>query len=152
MPPKPHLDLGSVIARVLDEHQAIRRLLDDVERAADATRFRVQDALAGLHRAIWDLYVAFDEHLLDEERDLGPLVSALLPSGVEMARKMVLEHNEQRDLLLGLVEDSETDVRDAEALAAEALTTVIRLRTDMIVEERSLSFLVPNTSDVVAGR
>jgi hemerythrin-like domain-containing protein len=138
------LDFGAVVACMLEEHQQISRLLDDVERASDRTKSRHRDGLERLHCAIWELYVAFDEHLLFEERDLGPLLSALLPSGITMAQKMVLEHNEQRETLLRLVEDSETDTRDAEELAEEALATVIRFRTDMVLEERALSALVPN--------
>jgi hypothetical protein len=144
------LDLAAVASCVLEEHKEIRQLLDSVERAADATRASQRDALEALHRAIWELYIALDEHLMFEERDLGPLLSALLPSGTVMARKMVLEHNEQRDGLLRLVEDSETDACDASRLAEEALAFVIRFRIDMVLEERSLSALVPASGRVDA--
>jgi hypothetical protein len=137
------LDLGAVAACVLEEHREIRRLLDDVEEAAGATRSR-QRGFDCLHRAVWMLYVAFEEHLLFEERELGPLLAALLPAGVVMARRMVLEHTEQRDALLRLVEDSESDAREAKALADEALETVIRFRVDMVLEERSLLAVVPS--------
>jgi hypothetical protein len=149
---KRGLDLGAVVACVLEEHQEIRQLLDEVERASGATKSRAKsraksrdgDALERLHRAIWELYVALDEQLLFEERDLGPLLAALVPSGITVAQKMILEHNEQRDALLHLVEDSESDTRGAEALAEEARAVVIRFRIDMLLEERALSALVPN--------
>jgi hypothetical protein len=102
---KRSLDFGAVVACVLEEHQEIRRILDDVERAGGATKSHQRDGLERLHRAIWELYVALGEHLLFEERDLGPLLGALLPSGITKAQKMVLEHNEQREALLRLVED-----------------------------------------------
>ena len=151
VPPRS-LDLAAVAARVLEEHQEIRRILDDVERAAEATKSRQPAAIERLHRAIWELYVAFDEHLMFEERDLGPLLEALLPSGKATATRMVLEHNDQRDALLRLVEDSETDARDATQLAEEALALVFRFRIDIVLEERSLTALVPGTSRPAAGR
>jgi hemerythrin-like domain-containing protein len=144
--PKRSLALAAVWARVLEEHQQIRRLLDDVERAAGMTKAQQPAALDRLHHAIWELYVALDEHLAFEERDLGPLLEALLPAGHVTVREMVLEHNEQRDALLRLVEDSETDARNAGELAEEALATVIRFRIDIVVEERALSVLVPSAS------
>jgi hypothetical protein len=59
---------------------------------------------------------------------------------------MILEHNDQRAALLVLVEDSESDSREVVELAAEAIDFVLRFRTDMLVEERSLSVLVPNVT------
>ena len=141
---KPPLDLGAVAACVLEEHREIRRLLDAVARAAEATRADPRHSLEGLRRAIWELYVAFDEHRLFEERDLGPLLAALVPAGVEMTRRMVLEHNDQRDALIQLVEDGETDACGAEELAARALGLVARFRVDVVLEERSLSAVVPS--------
>jgi DUF438 domain-containing protein len=129
-----------VAARVLEEHRTIRRLLDELERASSFARNGRQESIAQLHKAIWDLYVAFEEHLLFEESDLAPL---LRPAGEDLARKMILEHNEERGALLELVEDSESDARETEDLAAEADALTSRFRSDMFHEERVLSTLVP---------
>jgi hypothetical protein len=146
------LDLAAVTACVLADHRALRVLLDEVERAASSAKRDVrrrQDGVGGLarlHEAVWDLYVAFDEHLFLEERDLSPVLAALRPSGEDYARRMVLEHEEQRRALLRLVEDSETDDVGVEQLAGEAIELVVRLRTDMLLEERSLAPLVSSVS------
>jgi hemerythrin-like domain-containing protein len=135
-----HVDLATVAARVLEEHRTIRRLLDELEHASSCARDGRQESIAQLHKAIWDLYIAFEDHLVFEESDLAPL---LRPAGEDLARKMILEHNEERDVLLELVEDSESDARETEDLAAEADALAARFRSDMFHEERVLSAFVP---------
>jgi hypothetical protein len=133
------MDLGLVAARVLEEHQTILRLLDDLARASRFARDGRQDALAQLRDAIWRLYVAFQDHLQFEERDLAPFLRS---AGDDLARKMILEHNEERRELLTLVEDCESDALATEALAAQADGLVARFRSDMLHEEGTLSGLV----------
>jgi hypothetical protein len=55
---------------------------------------------------------------------------------------MILEHNDERSVLLTLVEDSESDALGTEALAAQADDLVARFRSDMLHEEEVLSRLV----------
>jgi hypothetical protein len=133
-----HADLGTVVARVLEEHGAVRMLLDDLERASLVAREGRPGGLAQLHEAVWRLYVAFQDHLLFEETSLAPLLRRV---GEDLARKMILEHNEERSVLLGLVEDSESDTLETAALAGQAEELVARFRSDMIHEEGVLAGL-----------
>jgi hypothetical protein len=133
------VDPGTVVARVLEEHDAIRTLLDDLERASSLAKHDRRDGLAQLNEAVWRVYIAFLDHLLFEERHLAPLFRR---AGEDPARKMILEHNEERGILLSLVEDSESDALDAAALAAQAEQLVVRFRSDMIHEEGVLARLV----------
>jgi hemerythrin-like domain-containing protein len=133
------LHAGTVVERVRREHQLIGRLLDDLERAASSAKARRPGGLAQLHKAVWDLYLAFQDHILFEESDLAPLLRA---AGDDHARKMILEHNEERRVLLTLVEDSESDAQEAEALATQADELVARFRSDMLHEDAMLSSLV----------
>jgi hypothetical protein len=135
------VDQGAVVVRVLEEHVAIRILLDDLERASSLTKQGWRDGVAQLHEAVWRLYVAFQDHLLFEERNLAPL---LRRAGEDLARKMILEHNEERSVLLALVEDSESDVLEPIALASQAEQLAARFRSDMIHEEGTLARLVQN--------
>lgn len=149
-PTKTHSDgralaLSTVALRVRVEHETIRRLLDDVERASTATKKRRSGGLDQLHQSVWNLYVAFDDHLHFEERELAPLLATAAASE-DASRTMILEHNEQRAALLALVEDSESDAREPEALADEAMDVLVRFRIDMLREERLLNSVGPATS------
>jgi hypothetical protein len=73
------LDLAHVTARVVADHRALRGLLDEVEQAAAAAKTCRIEGLDRLHRAVWELYLAVDEHLVLEERDLAPIFAARRP-------------------------------------------------------------------------
>jgi hemerythrin-like domain-containing protein len=133
------MNLRLVAARVFEEHQTLQRLLDDLARASRVAREGRRDAVAQLRDAIWRLYVAFQDHLQFEERDLAPFLRSV---GDDLARKMILEHNEERTVLLTLVEDCESDALATEALTAQADALVARFRSDMLHEEGTLSRLV----------
>lgn len=136
--------MESAIATIKDlvskEHLALQRLLEQVERAASAARERRPGGIDRLHMTVWDLYLAVDDHLFVEEKYLAPILDE------DGAARMIREHNDQRTALLALVEDSEADLRTAEELAAEAVELVVRLRSDMVLEEQTLATLAaPDT-------
>jgi hypothetical protein len=131
--------LGSVAARVRLEHHVIRRLLDELEQASASARSGGPDGLERLQMVVWDLYLAFQDHLMFEERNLAPFLQSLAD---DLVRKMILEHNNERGVLLTLVEDSESDALGTEALTAQADDLVARFRSDMIHEDGVLSRLV----------
>jgi hypothetical protein len=89
---------------------------------------------------VWDLYLAFQDHLLFEERNLAPFLQSVAD---DLVRTMILEHNDERSALLTLVEDTESDALGIEALAAQAEDLVARFRSDMIHEDGVLLRLVP---------
>lgn len=128
--------------RVQRDHATIRALLDGVERACTAARERRAGGLDSFRRAVWDLYLAFDDHLAMEEAEVAPILRGAGKAGEVRATEMVLEHNEQRRVMLELVEDTECDAKDVGALVTEAIALVQGFVTDMALEDRALASLV----------
>jgi len=141
----------AVAARVRRDHATIRALLDAVERACVAAKERRAGGLDSFRRAVWDLYIAFEEHLDMEEADVAPILRSAGATGEARAVAMVLEHNEQRRVILELVEDTECDAKDVDVLVAEAVTLVQAFGTDMDLEDRSLALLLADGSTDGAG-
>lgn len=137
--------------RVRRDHATIRTLLDDVERACAV----VNEAQAGsqerVRRAVWDLYLVFEEHLAMEEAHVAPILRAFDARGEQRAVAMILEHNEQRRSILELVEDAEREAKPAAELARDALALVIAFRTDMEIEESSLAVVLAETPRAVTA-
>jgi hemerythrin-like domain-containing protein len=136
------IDAERIVERVRREHATVRALLDDLERACAAAVLRREGALDRFRKAVWALYVTFDEHLAMEETYVAPLLRAADAWGEVRAAKMFVEHNEQRRLILELVDDTECDAKDVDALTAQAGALVDAFRTDMLVEERSFAVLL----------
>jgi hemerythrin-like domain-containing protein len=128
--------IWSCVAR---EHAMIRTLLDELERGGDAAVNRRRGGLEAFRRAVWDLFVAFDDHLSMEERDVLPILRASGARGEARALSMISEHNEQRRVVLELVEDTECDLKEIEALVSQAHALVAAFRTDMELEETALA-------------
>lgn len=137
----PALQPHEVAVRIRREHATIRALLDDVARACLATRARRAGGLEALNRAVWELYVSFEEHLAVEEALVVPILRARETFGDVQADEMLAEHAEQRRGLLALVDGTEHDTQSIDALAAQATELVARLRTDMVAEDAWLPVL-----------
>lgn len=131
-----------VAARVSRDHATIRALLDGLERACAAAKARRAGGLDSFRRAVWDLYLAFEEHLQMEEADVAPILRRAGAAGEGRAVAMILEHNEQRRVMLALVEDTECDARHVDALVVDALGLVLAFGTDMVLEDRALAPLL----------
>ena len=131
--------VGRLAARVRRDHATIRTLLDDVERACAGQDEGRVVALERVRRAVWDLYLVFEDHLAMEEAHVAPLLRASDAQGEERAVHMIVEHNEQRRVILELVEDAERDARQVSGVVVDALALVAAFRTDMEMEERSLA-------------
>lgn len=120
-----------LIERVHRDHALLRTLFDALALTRDVRELRA---------ALWDLYLTFNGHLDMEEMRIAPLLRA--GPAPERANAMILEHNEQRRVMLELVEDTECDAKEVDALVSEAVALVLAFRTDMILEERSLASLL----------
>lgn len=129
-------------ARMRRDHATIRTLLDDVERACARPDEGRVVAPERVRRAVWDLYLVFEDHLAMEEAHVAPLLRALDAHGEQRAVQMILEHNEQRRVILELVEDAERDARQVSEVVVDALALVAAFRTDMEMEERSLAVVL----------
>lgn len=141
-PARPGPIAPAVAARVQRDHATIRALLDTVERACTAAKERRAGGLDSFRRAVWDLYIAFDDHLAMEEADVAPILRSTGPTGEARAVAMILEHNEQRRVMLELVEDTECDAKEVDALVREGVALVQAFMTDMTLEDRSLATLL----------
>jgi hypothetical protein len=121
----------------------MRTLLDGVERACAPAVIQRSGGTDALRVAVWDLSLAFVEHLAMEEADVAPVWRREGPAGEARARAMILEHNEQRRVMLELVEDLECDAKPANALVQQALALVRAFTVDMALEDRALTPPLP---------
>lgn len=135
------LEPRQVAVRVRREHATIRALLDDVDRACIAARERRPGGLKQLLRAVWELYVSFEEHLVMEEAQVVPIIRAHEAFGDMRADEMLAEHDEQRRVLLALVDDTECDTKDTDALVARVAELVASFRSDITAEDAWLAVL-----------
>jgi len=132
-------DPQRILARVRREHGMLRTLLDDVERACTlASKASGASNTTRLRQAVWDLYLLFDEHLAMEEAHVAPILRAFDARGEQRAVDMILDHNEQRRVILELVEDAERDEKAVTELVTEAISLVRAFRADIEVEESAL--------------
>ncbi|CAN5924289.1 hypothetical protein BH11MYX4_BH11MYX4_59120 [soil metagenome] len=142
----PRFERQRLAERVRRDHATIRTLLDDVERACGIVNEGHPGAQERVRRAVWDLYLVFDDHLAMEEAHVAPILRAFDARGEQRAVAMILEHNEQRRLILELVEDAEREAKLAAELASDALALVLAFRTDMEIEESSLAVVLVETT------
>ncbi len=131
-------DWRRMAERVKRDHAMMRALLDDIERACRALEDRRADSLVRFRQAAWSLYVSFDEHLETEEGYFAPILRSVDAWGELRVVNMITEHNEQRRIILELVEQAKADVEDVGALIAEARGLVTSFRLDMESEEHSI--------------
>lgn len=141
-PPQLTLTRQAIAARVRRDHGIIHALLDDLERACAVAKERRAGGLDSFRRAVWDLDITFEEHLDMEEAHVAPILRGTGRAGTARAVAMIVEHNEQRRVILGLVEDAESDASDVDTLVAEAVALVGSFRMDMAIEDRSLAALL----------
>ena len=119
---------SSVAARIHLEHGALARLLDTVAEAP---------SIHALRAALWELFLQFNKHLDYEERELAPVLAK--GPDPQSATRMILEHNEQRRVLLELVDDAERDAFSEEDLLSRASRLVDTLRKDIAEEEAAFT-------------
>lgn len=140
----------SLSRRVRRDHAMIRALLDETERAGAAALMRRAGGIDRFRGAVWDLFIAFDDHVAMEESNVLPLLRTLDEQGGRRAMDMLAEHDEQRRVMLELVEDTECDAKEVDALVAQADALVLAFRDDMLVEERWLAAVVFDGGSLVS--
>ena len=137
-PPDDARDWRRMAERVKRDHGMMRALLDDVERACRSVEERRPESLVRFREAAWTLYVAFDEHLATEEGYFAPILRTVDAWGELRVVNMIVEHNEQRRIILELVERAESSGDDLAALVTQARGLVTSFRLDMESEEHSM--------------
>ena len=136
--PSDARDWRRMAERVKRDHATMRALLDDVERACRALEERRPESLVRFRQAAWTLYVAFDEHLATEEGYFAPILRTVDAWGELRVVNMIIEHNDQRRIILELVEKAESEGEDVAALIVQARELVASFRLDMESEETSI--------------
>lgn len=132
-------------AVVLHEHGMIRALLENVRRAMTAAVRSGEHGLPRLRRAVWALYTTFVRHQEMEEAKVAPVLRAFDAWGDTRATAMILEHNEQRRLLVALVEECEREVKTPSEIVAQTGALVDAITEDMATEERLLTPIFEDT-------
>lgn len=136
--PETARDWRRMAERVKRDHATMRALLDDVERGCRALEELRPSSVVRFREAVWSLYVAFDEHLATEEGYFAPILRSVDAWGELRVVNMIIEHNEQRRIIMELVERAENDDENLTALIAQARGLVSSFRLDMDSEETSL--------------
>jgi hypothetical protein len=85
--------------------------------------------------AVYDLYVAMDEHLADEERMLQRIVRRLPGDAAARVQLVLLEHESQREVLLAAVKHTEEGGLSAPDLVSLVGRLTRMVRADVELEE-----------------
>jgi hemerythrin-like domain-containing protein len=123
---------------VLEEHEELRRLLDEIEPLV--ARFEKGDEAAGspLRERALGLYDRFSAHLELEDRILAPALREAGRQGERHAEHLAHEHREQRELLRYLLGRLTAQPRPTLLVARELSSFAEYLRLDMRHEEETL--------------
>lgn len=132
------MDPASVRRRVLDQHAELRRRLDEIEELSG--RFETEGEAVGeaLRAQGLDLYARFEEHLRFEDRFLAPALREAHAEGAEAAHRLALEHEEQQELLVYLLDRLKHQKQPTGLVVRELRNFAEYLRHDMAHEESKL--------------
>jgi iron-sulfur cluster repair protein YtfE (RIC family) len=133
--------LIQIKARVQAGHAGLRAMLDDLDRqlAARVAGSTEPSARVRLGDSVWNLFLALDEHLEMEERDLLPHLSEA--GGRDAVERIRGEHHEQRTVLLAMVDKCDATTRPMEDVIDNVRSLVGSLRKDMDREDLELDKL-----------
>lgn len=127
---------SEVRARIRDEHDVLRRLLDECGRLAAKVLDGDKDAQPELCERGRELYRMLIRHIDLEDAILAPALRAAGAKGAQLAQKLEEEHRDQRyRLRIGL---ASLEAGWVESLARSMQTLIPSVRTDMQHEEAEL--------------
>ena len=140
---------SQVRARILEDHTALRRRLDEIERLANDVIANERCHIGGLRARAEDLLTTLREHMDWEDRYLAPALEDADAWGPERAALLDQDHRDQREFLGDVIERLQDQRQPAPLLASSLLDLVGHLRRDM--EEEEGFFLDPDVlrDDVV---
>jgi hypothetical protein len=129
---------GELHTRIVDDHRALRGLLEALER-------RAQQVLDGELPLVGPLRTdgeALCRRMLDrmdwEDENLAPVLASLEARGTAMEAKLAKDHHEQRELMGYLMEGLQDQNRPPLVIARNLLDLARTLRRDMEDEEQTL--------------
>lgn len=123
--------------RVLEDHARLRQLLARVEALAHRVLGGDLRCAGDLRTAGRQLTSKLVRHLDLEEEILVPAIRAIDSWGPERARRVLVEHAEQRQQIRDLDRELAVDA-DADSLASELRTFAAILHADMLAEEAAV--------------
>jgi len=143
------MDPGQVRVRILEEHVELRGLLARLQRAALAVT--ETPSLSGALRTELEQFMSrFSDHLALEDEILVPTLRNIDAWGEERARRVELEHAEQRATIRALLDGLRDPNVAAAQLAQDVLALAAELHTDMAHEEEAVLHEDLLRDDVVA--
>jgi len=135
-------DVCEVCAQVLDEHARIRKILDELERAAASDRLR-ETVIEFVHVMLG--------HLELEEEILLPVLVKVDAWGPARVERMQEEHATQRVQLVAMIAEAKDVTYVLTALARDVRQLARDLREDMRHEEADLLKPVLRAEDIRAS-
>jgi iron-sulfur cluster repair protein YtfE (RIC family) len=133
---------SQVRRRILDDHTALRRRLEEIEELAKGVAADERHHVGGLRARAEELLRVLSEHMYWEDRHLAPALEDADAWGPERARLLEQDHRDQRSFLADVVERLQDQQQPPPLLATKLLDLVGRLRADM--EEEEGFFLDPD--------
>jgi hemerythrin-like domain-containing protein len=129
---------SEVRKQVLEDHTALRGMLDEIEQLADEFEHGNAEVEKTLRDRGLALYERFSTHLDLEDSTLAQALRSFAPSGEELADRLAREHEEQRELLRFLIRRLEEQSRPTILVARELRNFAGYLRYDMDHEEQTM--------------
>ncbi len=139
------VSVREIAVRMRREHRAIERALAVLSASASGLRVGLVPKHV-VEDAIFELFLIFDDHLVEEERLLGPVVPWLLGDDAARVHLVLGEHDDQRTLLLSTLESTEQGTLSREELLDVANRLVCALRADLELEAELFDDLGQRTS------
>lgn len=131
---------SQVRGRIIRQHAALRVKLDELEAATAELQDGREGGLGAAERAVAlanELCQALDEHLAVEDALLVPTLRQADAWGPVRADRLSQHHDEQREQLRSLAEQTEAGM-SPQALASALAALIEDLRADMAYEEREV--------------
>jgi hypothetical protein len=135
----PAIDASRTFPALLEQHDALRVLMDDCEELADEID-RTRGSQRELARKVDELRVAFEAHNQVEEQSLRSILSgcACDSRGAKTLDAMVADHLHEHRMIAQRLDGSTGELR----------ATLYELRAHLVAEERCLA---PAITDSQSG-
>jgi hypothetical protein len=141
MRPTTAPSIQQVKARARLDHMRLRDLLDTLEGSLQGPNGSNESPTCSLTDAVWRLFLALDDHLHMEERDLVPYLRET--RGTAAVERLQQEHHGQRTALLAMVDECDKRTKSNADLADDARWLIESLRKDMDREDVEFERLAP---------
>lgn len=145
---------GRLRARLIREHQAMRRLMQAIEALLDSAEHEREEAVIELRSRTRDLHTSLRDHLVREEQLLAPVLRESSAFGEAREEELIQDHRAQRQRLASLLADID-ELSNAELVASlrEWIPTALQdfeREEQQLLTEEALSD-IPTATDSFGG-